>query len=95
MDKTDVRKLIRSFIKVKIDHIYLTSFGKLGLSVSHRRLASCSYRNLELAEIQRLVWMLWTYAVQRDKENAMSVNGAASEQGLGIIATKLGNKATL
>lgn len=34
MDKTDVRKLIQSFIKVKTDHIYLTSFGNRSVSQS-------------------------------------------------------------
>ena len=65
---------------------------ELGLSVSHRRLESCSYRNLEQAETQRLVWMLWTYSVWSDKENAVSVNEVAVEEGLGMTAPSQGTR---
>lgn len=65
---------------------------ELGLSVSHIRWESCGYRNLELAETQRLVWRLRTHSVGSDKENAVSVNEAAVEEGLGMTCTKSGNK---
>lgn len=83
MDKIDGRKWIQSFVKVKIDHIYLTSFGN----------RVCQSQMIKIMQLQKFRtgrnardWVLWTYSVQRDKEKALSVTIAAVEWGLGVNA---------
>lgn len=73
----------KAFVKVKIDHIYLTSFGN----------RVCQSQMIKITQLQKFStgrnwsdWVLWTYSVQRDKEKALSVNIAAGEWGLGVNA---------